>query len=105
METTLLNKILTELTEFRESTSKRFDGIEERISVVEEKIDAMDEDLARVKYSTLVMEQEHGQKLDLLLELYRPNYDQHITFDMRITNLKKVVDLHSLEIDFLKQAN
>ena len=81
----------------------KFKNIDDRFNDVDDRFNKLEEVLTDIKNSTAVMEHEHGQKLDVLLEMYEPNYDEHVSLRMQIAKLKTDMDWHGLKIDLLNR--
>ena len=68
-------------------------------------IGGLKKDMAVVKRLTLIMESEHGKKIDLLLELYSENTNKHEIIDKRLQSLEDTSFIHSIEIEQLKKSS
>lgn len=92
-----------------DNIDKRFDSIDstliehgKKFSIIDKKLINMDNTLNTIKKSTLLMEHDHGEKIQSLLDQYFTNHENYILLNSKVDDLKNTVDLHTLQIEILE---
>jgi len=112
MEKDLLNQILDSIKTLEKKIDNKIDTLDKKfdnkIDILKDEFNIrftrIENELITIKNSTLVMEIEHGNKIDLLLEMYCPNYEQHVSFDLRLSEVESKVEQNSFELSFLRES-
>ncbi len=82
---------------------KRQDKMEARQDKMEEKQDAMQEELIRIGNTVTRIEYEHGQKLDLILDVLIGHGEKLEEHDKRFEKNEKILEMHGHRIYALEQ--
>ena len=106
------NQLLKDIrTIVKEEIKQEVSGIKQDISCLKQDVDniykklgSMESDLTIIKISTIKMETEHNKKINILLEQYPEFWKKHDSHDEKFLELEKTTEIHSYQIDFLKQA-
>jgi len=123
MKNTLSNNILEKLNSMDEKYENQFNQINRRLDSMDGRLDSMDarfedmdgrfdsmdgrlEDmnttLDKVRASITVMESNYGLRIDALLEYASVTTTAHESFDEKISLIIDKMDVHSWEIDAIK---
>ena len=94
----LLEKMYSELTEFRKETTTRFDivendinGLKEDVNGLKEDVNGLEEDVNGLKKDVLRIEQNHGKKLDALFDGYIQNTQQLEKIEKEVSRHEDII--------------
>jgi archaellum component FlaC len=100
-----INTRLGSMDKRLDGNGKRFDSMDKRFNRMDKKFDTIQLSVDSLSRSVAIMEHDHGLKIDLLLELYGENTKDHDAFNKRISDIEKAIEIHSFEIENLKQSS
>lgn len=93
----LLEKMYSEIIQFKQETNERFDGINGRL-------DGIDGRLDRVEGRIINIENDHGQKLNALLDGYKQNSEAITEGNYKLDKLTDRVENQEIKLQILKSA-
>lgn len=73
------------------------------MQVVVNKIPKIEEDVGKISKTVAVIEQDHGEKLQILLDVVTGNDEKRKEIEERIQKDEKIINRHSDEIYYLKE--
>lgn len=96
---------LKRIEERQDRMEGRLKRMEERQDRMEKKQDAMQEELIKIGNTVTRMEYEHGQKLDLILEVLTGHSEQLQKQEERFEKDEKILEMHGNQIYWLEEEN
>ena len=90
-----VGKLTNELIEFRTGTNERFDDVEKRF-------DGLGNEIRRVGNQVAILENDHGKKLDALMDGYKQLAEGQEEIKAQITDLTSRVEKQEVEITVIK---
>ncbi|NLY45646.1 MAG: hypothetical protein GX053_06610 [Tissierella sp.] len=107
----LLEKIYLELRQFKQETNERFDGIDSKFDGIDSKFDGIDSRfdgidsrLDRVEGRIVKIENDHGQKLNALLDGYKQNSEAITQINHKLDRLTDRVENQEIKLQVLKSV-
>ncbi|MDP4092251.1 MAG: hypothetical protein Q8920_02730 [Bacillota bacterium] len=90
------------LTQMYSDFSKRFDKVENEISDIKTDVSGLKVDVSSLKKTVLHIEQDHGNKLDILLDVNKMNTDKRNEIERKVDKLTNKVDQHEIRIKVIE---
>lgn len=88
----LLEKMYSELQQFKQETNEQFGGINGKLDGVDSRLDSVDSRLDRVEGRIIRIENDHGQKLNALLDGYKQNSEAITEINHKLDRLTDRVE-------------
>lgn len=79
--------------------------MEETLRLILDKLNGVDDDIKDLKKHVLIIENEHGKKLDTLFDRYIQVYEKASSLDKKVDKLSLQVESLNVEIGAIKNAN
>lgn len=93
----LLEKMYSEFVQFRQETNDRFDEVNGSFDEVRGDIDEVKGHIVRI-------ENDHGRKLDLLLDGYKQNSEDISEINLKLDRLTDRVENQEIKLQVLKSV-
>lgn len=87
----LLEKIYSELLQFKQETNDRFDNNDKRFDSMDNRFDSIENRIIRI-------ENEHGQKLNVLLDGYKQNAENINEINHKLDKLTDRVENQEIKL-------
>lgn len=100
----LLEKMYSEFVQFRQETNDKFDGINNRFDGTDSRFDGVDSRLDKVEGRLINIENDHGRKLDLLLDGYKQNSEDINEINHKLDRLTDRVENQEIKLQVLKSV-
>lgn len=93
----LIEKMYSEFVQFRQETNEQFDGINGKLNGVDSRLD-------KVEGSIIRIENDHGRKLDVLLDGYKQNSEDIGEINHKLDRLTDSVENQEIRLQVLKSV-
>ena len=100
----LLEKMYSEFVQFREETNEQFKGINEQFKGVNEQFKEVNEQFKEVNGNIIRIENDHGRKLDVLLDGYKQNSEAITEINHKLDRLTDRVENQEIKLQVLKSV-
>lgn len=100
----LLEKMYSEFVQFRQETNDRFDGIDNRLDGHDTRFDSMEKSFDGIRGHIARIENDHGRKLDLLLDGYKQNSEDISEINHKLDRLTDRVENQEIKLQVLKSV-
>ncbi len=100
----LLEKMYSEFVQFRQETNDRFDGIDNRLDGHDTRFDSMEKNFYGIRGHIARIENDHGRKLDLLLDGYKQNSEDIGQINHKLDRLTDRVENQEIKLQVLKSV-
>ncbi len=87
----LIEKMYSEFVQFRQETNEQFDGINGKLNGVDSRLD-------KVEGSIIRIENDHGRKLDVLLDGYKQNSEDIGEINHKLDRLTDSVENQEIRL-------